>query len=377
MTKEKITILKDTSFITPKYYEKLTSKQIKGPRGWLLFAACNAGIDLGRKVTDIYNNRLKENGESKQVHFLNDFAPDNKLTTLFEDGSTKATLPDHVAGSHVCVFQPVVDMKNEPNVNDNFMQLFQVIRTLKTHDAKTITAVIPYMGYSRQDVPTFLKRECSGAKLIADLLGTSGFDNLWTYHPHANSIKCFYEPHKVVALSGLDLFLGIFDKFKDNNNAIVVSTDAGGAKFSVNYASKMGLPYAIANKFRQKEFKTEALGVIGDFRGKDVAILTDDESVSAGSLLNVSNELHDNSKYGIKEIYIAISHNKIMPEAVPKIIDSYNNHGLKELHVTNSIPQRSDILDLPFVHEHPLEEIMAYSLNRIHYDRSIRKVFFE
>lgn len=377
MTKEDFSILKDRSFITPEYYKELIAEQLRQPRGSICFAACNSGIEFGRKVHEIYNKNLAKGGEKRKVPFLNDCSDTGKLTTVFEDTSTKTTLPCHVSGADVYLFQQVVDLKNNSNINDNFMQLFQTIRALRTHSAKTITAVIPYLGYSRQDVPTFLKREYSGAKLISDFFMTSGVDNIWTYHPHANSIKCFYEPLKVVALSGLDLFMGIFDKFKENPEAIVVSTDAGGAKFTVNYASKMGISYGIANKFRNGEFKTDALGIIGDFNDKKVAILTDDESVTAGSLLNVANELYDNPKYGIEEIYIAVSHNKLIPEALPKLIDSYENHGLKELHVTNSIPQRDEVLSLPFLHEHQLEEIVAYSINRMHHERSIRKIFYE
>ncbi|MDO8741392.1 MAG: ribose-phosphate diphosphokinase [Candidatus Woesearchaeota archaeon] len=365
---------KDT-FITPEKFEELKFKELAGPNGWLLFVACNSGIELAKKVEESYEKRLKENkSELKVVPLLCGGKNGEPMTMIFDDTETRPRLPEHVAGSNAFVFQSVLDRTSNITVNDNLMQLLQMIRTLKVHRAKKITAVTPYSAYSRQDKPTFHQREATLAKLVADLLITAGMDEILFYHLHTDAIKGFYEPHGVIALTGLDLFIETSEKFRGLKNVIAISTDAGGAKFTIHYAEAMGIDYGITSKVRPKDQEANILGVIGELDGKNIALITDDETVTANSIIGAAKSLSE--ERNINEIYAAISHNKLNKKSIPKLIEANEKYNLKELHVTDSIPQTKEVLELPFVKVHALTERITYTINRLHYNQSVREIFY-
>jgi ribose-phosphate pyrophosphokinase len=358
-----------TTFISPLEYEEIARKQDSGPNGWLLFVACNSGLELGQKVKEEYEKRLRKKGSDFEIP-LND----EPLTKVFDDTETRPRLPFSVAGANAFVFQYVNRRDNHAKVNDNFMELCQVIRTLKVHGAQKITAVMPYHAYARQDKPTFRMREATTAKLIADLLITSGVDDILAYHLHTDSVKGFYEPHHVVSLTGLDLFLTIFERFKGMDDAIAVSTDAGSSKFTLHLKDRMGISYAISSKYRPKDQMADTLGIIGNIKGKKIAVIADDETVTCDSLVNVMRTL--SLDYGIKEIYAAVSHNKMTNEAIACMKKAYDQYNLKELHVTDSVPQTKEVNTLPFIIVHSLADRLACTINRMHYNQSVSEVWY-
>lgn len=371
------------NFITPEMFEyEIKKKELRGPNGWLLFVACNQGIELARKVKNEYETLLKKNGsELKEIPLINDALKDvsleGKITKVFDDTETTPRLPEHVAGSNAFVFQSVHELQSGNTANENLMQLLQTVRTLKVHGAKTITTVTPYSPSSRQDKPTTFKREATISKLNADLLITAGINGVLVYHPHSESIRGFYEPSaRFTALNGLDLFIEIMDqKFHGREEVICVSTDSGAAKSTIYFANAMDVEYAIASKFRPKQEKTDLIGIIGNLLGKKIAIIGDDESVTVSSLSNVVKDLF--VKYGIKETYILISHNKVRPKYLHRLIEAHKEYGLKELHVTDTIPQAGEIRNLPFVKVHSLAESFAFTINRLHYNQSVSKLFYQ
>lgn len=364
-------------FITPEEWNamKLDLKWLSGPSGWLLFVACNSGVELAKRVKSEYENLLVENhSQLKEIPFFYENEDGELMTKVFEDTETRPRLPDHVAGSNVFIFQALDHLIDGASVNENTMQLYQMIRTLKVHGAKTITAVTPYSAYARQDKPSFLEREATLARLHADLTIASGVDQVVVYHPHTESIRGYYEPHaRFVPLNGMDLFIKIFNKFKGLENVATVSTDAGGAKFTMYHASAMEISHAITNKFRRKEEEAELLGVIGDLEGKKIAIITDDESVTFGSVLGACQGLYEK---GITEIYAAISHNKIIPLGLERLHEAHTKYGLKEFHTTNSYPFPDEVAQLDFVHVHSLEKRFARTINRLHYNQSVSGLFY-
>jgi ribose-phosphate pyrophosphokinase len=219
-----------------------------------------------------------------------------------------------------------------------------------------------------------MKRETALASLFADQLKVTGADVYLTYHPHTLSLYGFYEPEiKFVALSGLDLFVDMFKDRQGMDNVVAVSTDAGGAKFTVHYSDSMGISHAIASKFRKGKEKSNLLGIIGDLEDKKVAIITDDETVTGSSILNAVKSLYKN--YGVKETYAAVSHLKVKAEYLDRFVECHNKFGLKEVHVTDTIPQIKELLKLKFIVMHHLEGMFAATINRMHYNQSISQVF--
>ncbi len=361
------------SFITPESFDLRKKKQLSGPNGWLLFVACNSGIEFAQSVKAQYEAMLREhNSELQQIPLLG--TREDPVTTVFADQETCPRLPHHVAGSNAFVFQSVHENVSSNSVNENIQQLLQVVRTLRAHRAKSITVVTPYCPYSRQDKPSFMAREATLASLFADQLKVAGAHAHLTYHPHTLSLYGFYEPEMMlVALSGLDLAVDLFGNFKGRGDVLAVSTDAGGAKFTVHFSDDMDIPYAIANKFRPGKDRANFLGIIGDLDGKSAAIITDDETVTGSSLINAVRSLHSN--YHLDQIYAVVSHNKLKEEYLPALREAHEKFGLKELHTTDSIPQSKAILDLDFIKIHSLACRFACTINRLHYNQSVSEIF--
>ena len=134
----------------------------------------------------------------------------------------------------------------------------------------------------------------------------------------------------------------------------------------------MDIPYAIANKFRPGKDRTNLLGIIGDCSNKKVAIITDDESVTGSSIINAVHWLFEN---GVHEIHAAISHLKIREEHIGAFNNAHEHFGLKTLHTTDTIPQTSAILNLPYVRVHSLAQRFASTINRLHYNQSVSALF--
>ena len=362
-------------FITPEKFEKTKKKALAGPNGWLLFVACNSGLELAKSVKDNYEKLLVENGSDLEEIPLIGTA-ENPVTTIFEDTETCARLTQNVSGSNAFVFQCVHENISGHSVNENIQQLLQVVRALRAHRAKTITVVTPYAPYSRQDKPTFMQREAALASLFADQLKISGADIFLTYHPHTYSLYGLYEPDiTLIALSGLDLLLKMFEDKRGMKDVVAVSTDAGGAKFTVHYSEAMDLPYAIANKFRKEKDKANILGIIGDFENKKIAIITDDETVTGNSILNTAESLY--KIYGVQKIYAAVSHFKIREKYVQRFIDAHEKYGLEEVHITDTIPQPPELIKYDFIKVHSLARRFAATVNRLHYNQSVRELSYK
>ncbi len=360
-------------FITPESFDNIKKKDLGGPNGWLLFVACNSGIELAEAVKKEYEAMLSEKGsELLEIPLLGTY--NNPVTRVFADTETCPRLTEHVAGSDAYVFQCIHENTSRNTVNENIQQLLQVVRTLRAHRVRTITVVTPYAPYSRQDKPSFLAREATLASLFADQLKIAGANVHLTYHPHTLSLYGFYEPEMMlVALSGLGLFTEIFESFKGLEDVVAVSTDAGGAKFTVHFSEAMNIPYAIANKFRPGKDRANLLGVIGDIKGKRIAIISDDETVTGSSIANATRWLYGN--YGVKEIHIAISHFKIREEYLPVIVELHEKYGLKTLHTTDSIPQIPAVRNLGFIKIHSLARRFASTINKLHYNQSVSELF--
>src|SRR3989344_5576827 len=133
-------------FITPEDYETNIKKKIQsGPNGWILFAACNQGIGLARKVKASYDSMLTTHGsELTNVPLLNDSSsaanPNIEMYQPAPDTETIPRLPKHVAGSKFFFFQTAHQFQSRNHVNQNFIQFFQAVFPFPRHGAKTVTA---------------------------------------------------------------------------------------------------------------------------------------------------------------------------------------------------------------------------------------------
>jgi len=242
----------------------------------------------------------------------------------FADGETYVRLNENVQGKDVYLVQP-----SAVPVNDSIMELLLMTDAAKRADAKKVIAVIPYMGYERQDRKA-AAGEPIAAKLHAKLLQAAGVDKVVAVDLHASQIEGFFEnSSNVVHLSAIPE-LAKYIKSKNLENLVVVSPDAGGAKRAESLAEKLDCSYAIIHKKREKHNEAKAVNLYGDVEGKN-CVLCDDMIDTAGTIVEAAKMLQSR---GAKDIYVCASHGVFSNPAFERL----ENSPVKEVIVTNTLP---------------------------------------
>jgi len=356
-------------FFTPEWFAQEQGRRMAPPRGRLVIASCVSGTKLASDVADRYRTLLGQHGSEDEILILHD------VDFRFENSETCVRLAHHVGGYDVFLFQSLVDPISGADVDHNYMAFLIAARTFREHGAQHVTAVLPYLAYSRQDKPTEFEREPTTARLMADLSTVAGIDRVIAWHPHCGQLHGFYGDVPVTFLSALSMFREVFRRFEGREDVIAVAPDAGASNFVLHFCRALKLTGAIASKFRPSPDQSVITQIVGDFSRKKVAIILDDELSTGGTVSALAQRLHED--YGIEEIYCAMSHNRCLPEARDRLIGMYEACGLRQVVVTNSIPQTPTFQELPFFSVESLSEVLSRTINRIHYDRSVSEVFLE
>ncbi len=356
-------------FITPEWFAKNQSRKMMSPRGHLLIASCRSGSKLANLVVKRYQELLKQADSDEDVLFL------DNIDYQFTDTETCVRLEKHVGGYDVFLFQSIFDPTSERTIDENYMAFVIAARTLKEHGAKHVTGVLPYLAYARQDKPTKFMREPTTAKLMADLAIDAGIDRLINWDPHSSQIHGFYGGTPLNLLDPLTLFSDEFSRFKGRDDVIAVAPDVGASKFATHFGRALEINSAIASKYRPKPEEVIATEIIGNFKGKNIAIVLDDMVSSGGTVFAVIQKLV--KEKDIKEVYLGISHNLCVGEALNRLRKLHEEYHLKEMVVTNSIPQTKEFSSEPFVKIRCLSDIISRTINRIHYNSSVSEIFYE
>lgn len=228
-----------------------------------------------------------------------------------------------VRGQDVFVIQTCTE-----NVNEDLMELFIILDSLKRSFAGRIHVVMPHYGYARQDrVAT--PREPISAKLVADLISTAGADHLITMKLHSDQEQGFFN-FPVDNVNTERFFADYFNK-KKIKNLVVVSPDAGGAKDAKKFADLVGAELAIIHKTRPAHNKAQVMHVVGEVAGK-TCLIYDDLIDTGGSVTAAIKALRDMKAN--KDIYLAATHAVFSDPATER----FKEAGFKEVVVSNSIP---------------------------------------
>ena len=332
-------------------------------RGKLLVASCRSGTYLASRVVQGYRNRLADQGSEAEVVFL------ENIDQNFSDTETGIRLDQHVGGCDVFLFQGLYNPLLDYSVNQNYMAFLIAARAFREHGARHVTGVLPYLAYARQDKPTRFRREPTTAKLMADLSLTAGIDRLVTWHPHSGQIRGFYGRVPVDALEALDFFAREYQRFAGRAEVAAVAPDAGASEFVTYVARQLGLRSAIAAKYRPEPEEARVSELIGDLAGKRVAIVLDDMISSGGTMHAIIKKLV--AEKGVEEVYVGASHNLCMPSAHERLVELHEHYALRQVVVTNSIPQSQAFRELPFFEIRDLSAILALVINRIHYNQPV------
>ena len=278
----------------------------------------------------------------------------------FSDGEIYIEVNENIRGNSVFVIQST----SNP-ANDNLMELLLVIDALKRSSAKTITAVIPYFGYARQDRKVAPRTSIS-AKVVANLITNAGATRVVTVDLHAGQIQGFFDM-PVDNLYTAPLFSKYIKKKLKAKNLICVSPDVGGVARTRDLAKRVKADLAIIDKRRPAPGKSEVMNILGNVKGK-TCIIVDDIIDSGGTIVNAVDAL---KKSGANEVYVFISHGVLSGDAAKKI----KNSKIKKLVVTDTIDNTKKINNNNKIEVLSISSLMSEAIKRIANSNSVSDLF--
>jgi ribose-phosphate pyrophosphokinase len=278
----------------------------------------------------------------------------------FSDGEIFVEIQESIRGIETFVIQPTCHP-----VNDTLMELLIITDALKRSSAKSITAVIPYYGYGRQD-RKIQSRVPITAKLVADLLTAAGVDRVISMDLHAGQIQGFFN----IPFDHLFAKPVITDYFRQNydlENSVVVSPDAGGVERARAYAKRLDTALAIIDKRRLRANEAQAMNLIGEVAGKH-AIIVDDMIDTAGTLIQA---VHVLKAKGAASVSAACTHGVFSGAAAERLRAS----DLLEVVCTDTIPLSPQMAKIDKVKCLSVAPILAETIRRICKHESVSSIF--
>jgi ribose-phosphate pyrophosphokinase len=278
----------------------------------------------------------------------------------FSDGEVQVEIEENVRGRDVFVIQSTCAPPN-----DNLMELVVLIDALRRASAATITAVIPYLGYARQDRRTRSARVPISAKVVANMIAAAGTDRVLTVDLHADQIQGFFDvPLDNVYAS--PVLLG--DIWRHSYpDLMVVSPDVGGVVRARALARRLDAELAIIDKRRPRANEAEVMNIIGDVAGRSCVVI-DDIVDTAGTLCQAATVLKEQ---GAVRVVGYCTHAVLSGNAVQRIADS----DLDSLVVTDTIPLSPAASALGKIRRLSVAELLGESINRIGRGESLSSMF--
>jgi ribose-phosphate pyrophosphokinase len=292
------------------------------------------------------------------ANFLGQQLVDVKVTS-FPDGETFVKIDQNIRGEDLFIVQPTC-----PPTNHNLMELLITVDAARRASAGSITAVIPFFGYARQDRKD-QPRVPITAKLVANLLTAAGVNRVVTMDLHAAQIQGFFDI-PVDHLYAKRALIGAVRELRegeDPKDLTVVSPDVGGVKMARAYSDLLGAQLAIVAKHRVNATEVEAMNLIGSVDGQDVLIV-DDMTETAGTLCAAAKILAEN---GAKRIFAGVSHAVLGDLGRKRIEES----AIERLLTTNSTPVRNE----GKVRSVDLSNLFGEAILRIHEGKSVSSLF--
>jgi ribose-phosphate pyrophosphokinase len=278
----------------------------------------------------------------------------------FADEEIFVEIQENVRGEDVFVIQST----GYP-ANDNLMELLIMIDALKRASARRITAVVPYLGYARQDRKPGPRTPIS-AKLVANLIEVAGANRVLCVDLHAGQIQGFFDIPTDNLYAAPVMSADIQARY-GGRNLMVVSPDVGGVVRARVLAKRLhNAPLAIVDKRRERAGESEVMNIIGEVEGR-FCILVDDIVDSAGTLCNAAAALRE---AGAEEVVAYVSHGVLSGGAVARVEGSR----LAELVITDSIASEAVVASDRIRHL-PLAPLLGEAISRIADESSVSSLF--
>lgn len=278
----------------------------------------------------------------------------------FSDGEIYAEITESVRGANVFVVQSTC-----PPVNENLMELLIITDALKRASAASITAVMPYYGYSRQDRKVKPRGPIS-AKLIADTIVNAGVKRVMTIDLHAGQIQGFFDV-PVDHLYAAPVIIRYLKEKYGGEDAIVVSPDAGGMDRARFYADRMGSDIAMATKRRTAPNVADIDYIIGNVKGRR-AVIIDDMVDTAGTATQAAEVLMNE---GAKSVSLCCTHGILSGPAIDRI----NSSCFEDVVITNTIPQDAKTVKCDKLKVLCMADLIGESIRRVAMGESISPLF--
>jgi ribose-phosphate pyrophosphokinase len=296
------------------------------------------------------------------VSYLN--IPLGKATVdSFSDGEVMVEIEENVRGRDVFIVQPTCFP-----TNDNLMELLVMIDAVRRASAQRITAVIPYLGYSRQDRRARSARVPITAKVVANMITSVGTHRVLTVDLHADQIQGFFDI-PVDNVYGSPILLGDIWKHK-YADLMVVSPDVGGVVRARAVAKHLDdAELAIIDKRRSQPNEAKVMNVIGDVEGR-TCVLVDDLVDTAGTLCEAARALKE---HGAVKVVAYCTHPVLSGAAVENIKTSQ----LDELVVTDTIPLRADAKSCARIRQLSIAAMLAETISRVSREESVSSLYMD
>lgn len=277
------------------------------------------------------------------------------IVQQFSDGEMSPYFGESVRGCDVFLIQSTFPPA------DNFMELLMMIDAAKRASALSVTVVVPYFGYARQDRKD-KPRVAIAAKLMANLLTAAGASRIMTCDLHADQIQGFFDI-PVDHMDGTSIFVPYLKSLK-LDNMIFASPDVGGVKRARTYAKYFNAEMVVCDKHRIRANEIASMQLIGDVEGKDV-VLVDDMIDTGGTMCKAANLLKEKGAISVRAV---CTH----PVLSGNAYDNIENSVLEELVVTDSIPLKQEVSKIKVL---TLSDLFAKGIRKIHDNESISSLF--
>ncbi|MDD5971382.1 MAG: ribose-phosphate pyrophosphokinase [Bacteroidaceae bacterium] len=275
--------------------------------------------------------------------------------TRFADGEFEVCFEESIRGQDVFLVQSTF-----PNA-DNLMELLLMIDAAKRASAKTITAVIPYFGWARQDRKS-KPRVSIAAKLVADMLSVAGISRMITMDLHADQEQGFFNV-PVDHLYASSVLLPYIQSL-NLKNLVIATPDVGGTKRASTYSKYLNCPLVLCNKTRKKANEVASMEIIGDVQDADV-VLVDDIVDTAGTITKAADLMKAN---GARTVRAIASHCVMSGPASERV----ENSALVEMVFTDSIPYNNACKK---VKELSIADLIANTIRCVLNNESISKQY--
>ena len=303
----------------------------------------NANPELAQKIAESLDSRMG-----------------NATVGQFSDGEIAVEINENVRGKDVFILQSTC-----APTNDNLMELILMVDALRRASAASITAVVPYFGYARQDRRVRSARVPISAKVVADMMVKAGVDRVMTMDLHADQIQGFFDV-PVDNVYGSLILLDYIER-QNYDDLVVVSPDVGGVVRARAIAKQLNADLAIIDKRRPQANQAQVMHIIGEIEGR-TCVVVDDMIDTAGTLCKAGEALKD---HGAARVVAYATHPILSGPAV----DNITNSVLDEVVVTDTIPLADHARRSGKIRQLSVAGLIAEAIRRVSNEESVSAMF--